>query len=239
MLIAVSKLLAKPVLLLLLLVQIYIVTSIGWGISPKLPPTQPTEIQIVNFYEWTYEYTFFIASPAFVQLTKLVESIDSSSGQQQKSNKEKNNNKQFHLQNSTTLSVWPLVCLLVGWLVSRYYYCCCIADVVLVVVVVAVAMTAAAGAASYVATDMALLCRLLIVFSTHIFLVFHLNFYCFLLKILLFYKLVGWWPLLPQKNNSFIVHWSLTYQHIQRQHTLTHAYPFIPSHTKSVKYIFC
>lgn len=139
MLIAVSKLLAKPVLLLLLLVQIFIDTSIGWGISPKLPPTLPTEIQIVNFYEWTYEYTFFIASPAFVQLTKLGESIDSSSGQQQKSNKEKNNNKQFHLQNSTTLSVWPLVCLLVGqsllllllhcWCCSRCccscYDCCC------------------------------------------------------------------------------------------------------------------
>lgn len=141
-----------------------------------------------------------------------------------------------------TQQLCPSGRLSVCWLVSRYYYCCCIADVVLVVVV-AVAMTgaAAAGAASYVATDMALLCRLLIVFSTHIFLVFHLNFYCFLLKILLFYKLVGWWPLLPQKNNSFIVHWSLTYQHIQRQHTptLTHAYSFIPSHTKSVKYIFC
>lgn len=109
-----------------------------------------------------------------------MESIDSSSGQQQKSNKEKNNNKQFHLQNSKTLSVGPLVCLLVGWLVSRYYYCCCIADVVLVVV--AVAMTAAAGAASYVATDMALLCRLLIVFSTHIFFSFSFKFLLFLVE---------------------------------------------------------
>lgn len=90
------------------------------------------------------------------------------------------------MQNSTTLSVWSLVCLLVGWLVSRYYYCCCIADVVLVVVAVAVAMTAAAGAASYVATDMALLCRLLIVFSTHIFFSFSFKFLLFLVENIVF-----------------------------------------------------